>query len=230
MIRFRIFQIFAILTALFLPLRAEEVDSTRFSAAFMALGCDAAGLNRAGERLIRELNTQTHLDPMPGQAWKRIDETLKGAPPFVCIVIGGEAELSPDLILNLQRYMSAGGTVLSMANGSQGSSARLLALSKALFPEKNPQVVDSGHILGRTFFMVSDSYMSHLRYERSGTRVCWLETEVPLLANLEASGQGRTMDSETSLKVLINVIFYTMTGNYKDDLTHVRYLFRRRKP
>lgn len=208
-------------------LKGEEAP--RFSIGSMVIGTESAKFMEAGQYLLHELNLRTQVDPKVPGAWKKIDSTLKDSPPFLWIIVGPGAQFKDEFITRLQRFMASGGTILAEADGSALGVANLDQLRHRLFVKKKVKKLKGGDLLTRTFYIVPANISAKYQVFSSSGRVVWIESKKSLLLNLRSSASSGSMMREYSVRMGINIVLYTLTGNYKDDLTHLRYLMRRRK-
>jgi hypothetical protein len=175
-------------------------------------------------QLIFELKNRTQVDPRD-KAWSWTSATeLDKAPPLLWIFVGPKGSIEPELVQNLQRYIENGGTIV--VEGMAASSRyRLRELQQKVFGDDNIHALKEDDLLTRTFYILPPSFSSQLKTVIKSGRVVWVESSQPLLRQLENTSPQREM----RIRSCINICLYTLTGSYKDDLTHLKYLMRRRK-
>lgn len=205
------------------PSAGESFKGSRFHLAGLWL---KAGVPQQIDvlQLLSELNRRTQVDP-ENDAWQWIkpDEVLK-APPFLWLFVDANTTVDPVVSRDLQRYIANGGTV--MVEGVGGiSRGAIVAWREAVFPERKIEVLKKDALLTRTFYILEPSFSSSLKTMHQSGRVVWVESSLPLLSGLKRPSSDREM----KVRACINIVLYTLTGDYKDDLTHLKYLMRRRK-
>jgi hypothetical protein len=201
----------------------EEKDLSRF---------DLGGLNlrktsppqESARQLLRELNQRTQVDPHDDAwHWMSSKDILK-APPLLWIFVDGQTIISKEVIDPLQRYLSNGGTIIIEGTGPTSQNT-MRSLREALFTKEEIRPLASDALLTRTFYILPPNISSSLKTMLKGGRVVWIESHSPLLSDLNRNHASREM----KVRACLNIVLYTLTGNYKDDLTHLKYLMRRRK-
>ena len=203
------------------PLTAS---STRFGGALLLLG---EGLNSsAGDSLLlsKALEQRTQVDPEL-KSWLVVDELQLGeAPPFLWIMVAPGATWTAGLGEKLRRYIARGGTlVVEMSHVA--AQPQLDELRSQVFPDKNLGRLRSDALLTRTFYILPPESARALGTISSAGRVVWVEATRPMLKGLSQSAAQR----EQRLRACINIVLYALTGSYKDDLTHLKFLMRRKK-
>lgn len=204
---------------------SPAAESSRFKVGCLVLGTVSSSYMNSGQTLLKELNFRTQVDPDIPAAWKKMDSSLKGSPPFLWLIIGPGANIDKVLMQKLQRFMASGGTVLAEADGSPMAISHLKRLRHQLFSNKKIKRLKDGSLLTRTFYIVPTSISNSYKVLLNSGRLVWIESDRSLLLGIGSSGMSR----EYSIRMGINIVLYTLTGSYKDDLTHLRYLMRRKK-
>ena len=199
-------------------------DPDRFNLAALCLGGISSQYNEDARSFLASLEIRTQVDPL-NNAWQWISEDkVSEAPPMIWIFIHANASISEDLAQALRRYIANGGTVMIECQ-TPSCYAGLEQLRKKVFPDKQSQSLAEDSLLTRTFYILPDSFSASLKTIRNAGRVVWIESTQPVLAGI-SNAQG---DQEYRTRVGVNMVLYSLTGSYKDDLTHLRYLMRRRK-
>lgn len=198
-------------------------ELSRFSVGGLNLGESIANLNLGKDELIKELQRRTQVDPDLQKGWVWVNQDLKDAPPFLWIVLKSGTLYDKELPQRLQRFMAMGGTVF--VENASFSQKELTELREKVFPKKEARAVDKDELLTRTFYILPPDISARFKTLRQAGRVVWVESPGPLLSKLS----GSSRDREMSVRASINLVLYSLTGSYKDDLTHMRYLMRRRK-
>lgn len=166
--------------------------------------------------------------------------------PFLLWSCDGEvASLSDVQRKNLRRFLSLGGLLFiddpsATPGGPFDRSVR--AALQTLFPEKKLVAVPRDHVLYKTFFLVDPPagrvLVKSLEGMAIGERLAVLYSSNDLLGavskdlygNWELScDPGGEMQREMAYRLGINIIFYSMCQDYKNDRVHLPFILRRRK-
>ena len=178
----------------------------------------------SARQLIRELNQRTQVDPHDDAwHWMTNSDILK-APPLLWIFVEAQTVITKDIIDPIQRYLSNGGTIMIEGTGLSSQNS-IRQLREALFTQKDIRPLAPDALLTRTFYILPPHISSSLKTMFKGGRVVWIESSTPLLSDLSHNMSSREMN----VRACLNIVLYTLTGSYKDDLTHLKYLMRRRK-
>lgn len=200
-------------------------ETSRFSISGLTLGISKVRLNTSVSTLIQALNTRTQVDPFIKDGWKWTNSDLKSGSPFLWAFLGSSYSVKNDIVQSLQRYIALGGTVFFESDGSPRANQQLIHLRKKVFFSDKSVRLKKGDLLTRTFYILPKSLASKFKILKKAGRVVWIESEQPLLVTLNGRGDQREMGTRAA----INIVLYSLTGNYKDDLTHLKYLMRRKK-
>ncbi len=156
------------------------------------------------------------------------------------------ADISDTAASRLNAYMRGGGTILfdTREGNDGGLSARLEKLASRLdIPPLSP--LPPGHVLGRSFYLLDDFPGrwggSTLWLEPSGNRTndgvsrvivgagdwaaAWAVDDA--LRPLFAVVPGGERQREMAYRFGINLVMYTLTGNYKSDQVHLKTIIER---
>lgn len=201
---------------------------SRFGAAYLELGARVMNIEQAGAAVMTELNHRTQVDPLPVGSWKALGGDFESPPPFVWIIVGAHAVIDAKLVEHLQRFLASGGTVFVEPEPGVGAQEKLRDLTERVFPKERPSVVDKSDLITRTFYFLDDQAISSLKVLEQSGRLVWISSTLPVLRHV-ADNVGDHPERESAVRIAVNVVIYTLTGDYKNDLTHVRYLLRRRK-
>jgi len=207
------------------PLWGVE-DTTQFHLSGLLLGTPKSSLESDVAVLLGELTQRTHVDPAPDAwSWVAPHEIFSGS-PFLWIFVGPTTVVEEKQALAIHRFISSGGTVMVEGSGEQRTGA-LRQLREAVFRKSSEaDGVKEDDLLTRTFYLLRPEFAQSLGTIRQAERVVWVETRQPLLGGLSSSGG---LQREHRIRSAINVILYALTGSYKDDLTHLNYLRRRKR-
>lgn len=198
-------------------------------------------------RLMWEVKKRTSLNPQMKVAKIKVSDKALFRYPLVYIS-GDKAfpRWSSKDVVRLRSHLSAGGTLfMDMANGSVGGgfdkSARRLA--RRLFPRRPLKKLPRKHTLFRSFYLI----------RRFGGRVLLqpsiegviLDDRSPIIYSVnDLSGAwerdnfgnwvhpvlpGGSSQREHAFRLGLNILFYALCVNYKQDLVHVPYIMKRRK-
>ena len=161
-------------------------------------------------------------------------------------ITGTQSPLSPVATDNLNRFMRNGGTIIFDTRDRDGgeNSGALRELSTDLdLPSLMP--IPPDHVLGRSYYLLREypgRYTGgQIWVERSGERVNDGVSSVIVSPNdwaaswamdpgqrpLYAVVPGGERQREWSYRVGINILMYTLTGNYKADQVHLPAIINR---
>ena len=200
---------------------------TRFSFGGLVLGAKESAYHRSSEQFRKELRIRTHIDPKDKNSWVWLNEkTIKNSPPFIWIVIGSSAKITPELVSALQRFLFSGGTAFVEAESSHQAQGALNDLRNQVFYKKKISEVKKKTLLTRTYYIISDNDAKSLKTIQYASRSLWIESNKPVLKRITPHYDA---SRESAIRKATNIVLYTLTGSYKDDLTHLKYLMRRKK-
>jgi hypothetical protein len=207
-------------------LSAEPVE-TRFTLGALVLGAKQSAYTVSSDQVLKELRIRTHIDPKDQRAWKWLTEkTIDQSPPFLWLIIGNRAKSSPELIASLQRFVFSGGTVLVEAERGAQAQFVLENLRKKVFYKRKVSIVQPKELITRTYYILPESTAKLMKTVNYADRILWVESSTPILTLIKPH---YSTTRETAIRTAVNVVLYTLTGSYKDDLTHLKYLMRRKK-
>jgi len=227
MIKGRTQQILAILLWIScVPLILNGEDRTRFNLSGLKLGTSSLSLEADARVLLGELTKRTHVDPAKDAwSWVNAEDLFKGS-PFLWIFVGPDSVPSQEEALKIHRFISAGGTVMVEGSGLQRSGA-IRSLREAVFSNSSRALaVKEDDLLTRTFYLLKPQFAKALGTYREAGRVVWVETQQPLLAGISKTGG---VPREHRIRSAVNIVLYALTGSYKDDMTHRKYLRRKKR-
>jgi hypothetical protein len=166
--------------------------------------------------------------------------------PFLLWSCDGEvAALSDTQLKNLRRFLSLGGFLFvddpAASPGGPFDRSVRAALQK-LFPERKLVPVPRKHVLYKTFFLVDPPagrvLARALEGMSIGERLAVVYSSNDLLGAVSKDLYGNwelpcepggEMQRETAFRLGINIIFYAMCQDYKNDRVHLPFILRRRK-
>ncbi len=219
------------LSLLFLCLTATQCFSapveTRFSIGSIVLGAKQSSYSTSSEQFLKELRIRTHIDPKEKQSWHWLGSSqIDQAPPFLWIIIGNRAKLSTELVTGLQRFLFSGGTLLIEAERSHQAQNVMHELREKVFYKRKISIVKKKELITRTYYILPENSAKTFKTIQYSGRILWIESSVPILAQIKPHYDA---NREAAIRKATNVVLYTLTGSYKDDLTHLKYLMRRKK-
>ena len=205
---------------------AGNEDSTRFHLSGLRLGSSSPTLDSDAGVLLGELTKRTHVDPTKkAWSWVSPDSLFKGA-PFLWVFVGSNSTMDKEKALKIHRFISAGGTVMVEGSGVQRAGAIRQLREEVFSHSKGAIQVKKDDLLTRTFYLLRPEYSKALGTLRQAGRVVWIETQQPLLSGIARLGGA---PREHRIRSAVNIVLYALTGSYKDDLTHRKYLRRRKR-
>ena len=162
--------------------------------------------------------------------------------PF-CVMIGSDAfaPLSKKYVAMIQRFLTYGGFILfDDISGVQDSpfSTSVRRLSRRLFPTKSLAPLRSDHSLYRSFFLLdqpvgrvdSVDYMEGVHVGKVTPLMLFHNDLSGALDHTEDGMErypvipGGEYQRREAVKLIINIIMYALTSNYKHDQAHVKEL------
>ncbi len=212
-----------LLLLLLLPMDLAFGAPARFHFGIMNLGSQQVVCEKGAGVLMESLTMFSNVDPGL-DAFSFIDSQMQEVPPLLWICLGPGAVWDADLLEKLQRYLQNGGTIFAESDGKAGSQMQLSLFKSQLFPNSPPQPVKEDDLITRTFYFLSEFAIRHLSTLEKEGRIMFLSADQPILGRM-AGGSG----VDDAIHTAINAVIYTLTGTYKNELTHIRYLMRRRK-
>lgn len=237
-------------------LAGDVAAATRNWLAYVVTGDSATdATSRAGlSGLATQLNRRTAVEIAGVRAVDVERDDLAFYPLLYWAVTPGEPAPSEAAARRINRYLHAGGLILfdtrdpnGATGGSTGDGSGQAALRTVTRGLDIPRlaVVDSRHVLGRSFFLLQEFP------GRLGDQPVWAEagegqandgvSSVLIGANDWAGAwavdaQGRPLNAvtpggerqrELAYRFGINVVMYALTGNYKADQVHVPAILER---
>ena len=229
----------------------EATGATRL--AYMITGVIAVdAVSRAGlEGLTRVLNRRTAVEAAPPLGVDPARDELAFFPLIYWPVTAEQTPLAPETVARINRYLANGGTILFDTRDSNFGSAapgagtqRLRVLARGLdIPRLLPAPVD--HVLTKAFYLTQDFpgrwAGGRVWVEQPGERVndgvsriivggndwaaAWAidSAGMPIFPVVPAGESQREM----AFRFGVNLVMYTLTGNYKSDQVHVPAILER---
>jgi hypothetical protein len=173
------------------------------------------------------------------------DPSLFRTPFLLWSCQGAVAPLDQRALGNLQRFLVLGGFLwvddpAAAPGGAFDQSVR--ATLAQLFPDKPLRAVPSDHVLFKTFFLI-DRPFGRVAGESAlsldvGGRLAVVVTPNDVLgaASRDLYGNwdhqctpGGEPQREMSIRLGINLVYYSLCQDYKDDRVHLPFILRRRK-
>jgi hypothetical protein len=149
-------------------------------------------------------------------------------------------------VTRLRSHLAAGGTLfIDMASGSVGSAfdKSVRRLVKRLFPRRPLKTLPQKHTLFRSFYLISRFGGRVL--QRASIEGVMLDDRSPVIYSVndlhgawerDSFGSwvhpvlpGGSSQREHAFRLGLNILFYALCVNYKQDLVHVPHIMRRRK-
>lgn len=205
--------------------QAAHAGDTRFGLSVLVLGEKPANLKEDLDLFSRELKIRSHVDP-PNPGWTSVNpDNLFEASPFLWVILGARAGVPEQLPGDLRRFISIGGTVVVEGSGLEAPGT-LNQLRRRVFDQDGEaDRVAPDDLITRTFYILKPESSRRVRSLHRSGRVVWMESRSSVLQGLDLS----RADRENRIRLGVNLVLCALTGSYKDDLTHIKYLMRRRK-
>lgn len=185
-------------------------------------------------QLLKELEKRTSVVPNREVLFLSPDSPYLLYYPFTCIAGSDPFSLPPsDSIKNLRSYLNAGGFIYiedTSGNSYSPFYTSVLNLISAIYPQKEPVPINvDEHPVYRSFYLL-DRVRGRFNVNNLFLGV-WEEDRTPILIS-QNDVIGAVLESpvsESALRVLINVVMYSITINYKFDQVHQPFLIERLK-
>jgi len=173
------------------------------------------------------------------------DSSLFRTPLLLWSCEGPIGALSDQALANLRRFLVLGGFLLvddplATPGGEFDRSVR--AVLKKIFPDKQLTEVPSNHVVFKTFFLIDRPVgrilSGSLQAIDIGGRLAVVYSPNDLLGAVSKDffgswefhcQPGGDRQREMSFRQGINLIFYALCQDYKDDRVHLPFILRRRK-
>ncbi len=229
----------------------EATGATRL--AYMITGVNAVdAVSRAGlEGLTRVLNRRTAIEAAAPLGVDPARDELAFFSLIYWPVTAEQTPLGPESVARINRYLANGGTILfdtrdsNFSNATPGAGTqRLRILARGLdIPRLLPVPVD--HVLTKAFYLTQDFpgrwAGGRVWVEQPGERVNDGVSRVIVGGNdwaaawaIDSSGMSifpvvpaGESQREMAFRFGVNLVMYTLTGNYKSDQVHVPAILER---
>ncbi|MBI4374831.1 MAG: DUF4159 domain-containing protein [Elusimicrobia bacterium] len=172
------------------------------------------------------------------------DKSLFFSPILVLSGRSAPPSLEEEEVRQLRNYLSAGGLLwIEDASGSGASSfdAWVRRTLSQVLPESPLQPLDPEHVVFRTFFLLRGvggrvSVRSTIEGAHFGGRTAVLYSRNDLLGIWlkDALGNplfpcvpGGEVQRQNGKKLVLNIVMYALTGNYKADAVHQPYILQK---
>jgi len=158
---------------------------------------------------------------------------------------GAVAPLDEKAKSNLRRFLKLGGFLLVDDPSSSKTSDFSISVRNAIgeiLPEKEFSEIPGDHVLFKTFFLISRPFgrvaNSRLESVSVGDRLAVVYSANDLLGAMNrdfygnwehACQPGGEIQREESIRLGINIVFYAMCLDYKDDRVHLPFILKRRR-
>ncbi len=233
-------------TAWGLPAPLEAAESTPFVFAQVRYrGGDWDPRPRAATPLMEELMRRTSVHAALERRVVRLTDPELFSFPF--LYMAGKYDFEPfsqDETLTLRRFLSFGGFLLAdntLGQLGYGFDRRFRAEMQRLFPGREMRKIPLTHALLRSYYLLrriggrvaTSPYLEGIQLAET-TPVVYCHND--LAGAWERDGLGRwshpcvpngEAQRRDAFHLGVNLILYSMTGNYKQDLIHVPFIRRR---
>lgn len=183
----------------------------------------------------------TSIDPLPERRVVGWDDPALFESPFLVLMGRGAVSFSESEGRALRNYLTGGGLLFldnSDAEKNSPFARSAPAAVEALFPGARWEALPAGHVIFRSFFLLSGvSGRRIVEPELKGLRVqdriaavyCANDLHGALardrlgnpLYSCEPGGETQRLES---MKLLLNVVLFSLTGTYKTDAIHQPFL------
>ena len=200
---------------------------------------------RAATPMMEELMRRTSVEAARERRVVGLSDPELFSYPF--LYMAGKYDFQPfndPEVENLRRFLSFGGFLLAdntLGQLGYGFDRRFRAEMERVFPEQELRKVPLTHALLRSYYLIRRiggrvATSSHLEGIHLGETTPVVYCHNDLAGAWERDGLGRwshpcVPDGEEQRRdafhLGVNLILYSMTGNYKQDLIHVPFIRRR---
>lgn len=203
--------------------------------------------------LATALKTRTSVEPQGVVALNPSTDTLTFFPIIYWAISPAQDTIDSKAIENIQSYLNHGGTIFfdlrdqstrksDLANSLAAKTLRKLTASLNI-PPLEP--IRDDHVLGRSFYLLSDFPGKYrdgtlwLQQDRTNKRdgvspviigsndwaAAWASAKQSRQNSYSRSLGNR--QNEMSIRFGINLVMYSLTGNYKTDQVHIPHILER---
>lgn len=228
--------------------RGQEKASSGQQVTVGRLPCASPGDPRAHgvRQLVWELMKRTSIEgQMEPVGTDPAGPDLFNTPFLLWSCEGPVASLSDAQMKNLRRFLSLGGFLfIDDPSASPGGpfDRSVRETLQGLFPDKELFPLPGEHVLYKTFFLVDPPagrvLAGPLEALQVGHRLAVVYSPNDLLGAVSkdlygnwelACEPGGEMQRESAYRLGINIIFYAVCLDYKNDRVHLPFILRRRK-
>ncbi|HEY3450692.1 MAG TPA: DUF4159 domain-containing protein [Myxococcales bacterium] len=222
-------------------------DSSKFIPAIARHGGNWDRRGHGLRRICWEISNRTSAEVFPEARPFGLAERALFKYPF--LYFGGEGSfpaLTDDEVANLRRYLTYGGFMLADANdGSNGDGfdASFRREIARVLPSSPLTRLPPDHVVFKTFYLLDRNggrlmTRPFLEAATVGKRVAVVYSQNDLAGawsrdehgdwEYECSPGGESQ-REVAIRTGVNLAFYAMCLDYKDDAVHLKYIMKRRR-
>jgi hypothetical protein len=203
----------------------------------------AHGIRQLLWELMKRTSVEAELESVaaePGSA------SLFRTPLLLWSCEGPAAPLDPDAAANLRRFLALGGFMLVDDPSAQPGGPFDLSVRAALkqvLPERELKPLPFSHVLFKTFFLLGSLGGRRLAREQLegiflGDRLAVVVSANDLLGATSRDFYGSfeflcepggEVQRETAFRLGINIIYFALCLDYKDDRVHLPFILKRRR-
>jgi len=197
-------------------------------------------------QLVWELTKRTSVEAEPETvAVDPADSGLYKTPFLLWSCKGAVADLDDRALANLRRFLVMGGFLWvddpAAAPGGEFDRSIRFAIAR-LFPGRRLEEVQAGHVVFKTFFLISrpagrvaTAGLEGLSIDK---RLAIVYTHGDLLGALakdlyggweQVCEPGGEVQREESYRLAIDIVFYALCLDYKNDRVHLQFILKRRR-
>jgi len=235
----------------------EEKYAQGFYLAYVRTGDVALDqTTRTGlETLSKTLKTRTSIEPDGVAEINPETDTLAFFPLLYWSIGPSQSSLSDKALSNIQHYLDHGGTIIfdtrdnAQSKNSYTASPNMKLLRRMISTLNIPPLapIPDDHVLGKTFYLLK-TYPG--RYKSSTLWIeqqsasgrdgvssviiggndwagAWAEGPPDPMTRFKAFPSKKNTRQEMALRFGVNLVMYTLTGNYKADQVHLPHILKR---
>ncbi|HLG18277.1 MAG TPA: DUF4159 domain-containing protein [Bdellovibrionota bacterium] len=196
------------------------------------------------EYLFQRIGDMTNVKTKPKMAGIKLSDSRLFDYPFLYWTGDREFSLPSEAeLIRLRHHLSSGGFLwIDNALGRRGTSyeSSVISLIGALFPGKSLQALPKEHAVYRSFYLLDRAWGRRSEEDQTlgidlDRRTVILYTPGDTTGALAQDAAGRFIHADSDdfdrtmvLRFAINVLFYALTLDYKQDQIHLPFILERR--
>lgn len=220
---------------------------TRLDIAELDLGAGTISRPRAWERVLYEVARITSVETERRSVVVKPEDPALFEHPFAVLLGSGRfADPSDEAVKQIEQYLAYGGFLFvddTTSDDSSGFHASLRRLMARVFPTRPFAPLPRDHSVNKSFFLLSAYGGRVALYPELEALVVGTQAPVVYARNDISGALDRREDGSPvaacvpggeaqrteALKLVVNLILYALTSDYKSDQAHIRQLILDRR-